>query len=345
MAICPTEERVDLRGERVAVAQRNVDEVAGNRDHRDRPADRIERDDHQRVGQGLGPGGARIDPHEEDVDPLAELRLRAGGRARIVLGAAGRVAAGPGEDALERREGVRAVEVGGEVGQRHQREDDDQADPAEPTGPAGIAPIGEGVEDREQPPAENEAVEDQQQLERSRHDRVSQEHRRAVQLDEQPNDGEDDERRDREDRGRPGAAVERLTEARQDGRQDGGEEAALVGRSGGGPGAAGVHDGGGVSWGSGARRRSAAGASLAPEGKARCGDAGRSISLPVTARRPTCDARPLPAVPRQRRPGGRTRNRDGAITTMSQHAEANVVHAHGGARDPARDERTACPAG
>ncbi len=44
------------------------------------------------------------------------------------------------------------------------------------------------------------------------------------------------------------AAVERLPETRQDGRQDGGKEAALVGRPGVGPGAAGVHDVGGFSW-------------------------------------------------------------------------------------------------
>ena len=39
-----------------------------------------------------------VDPHEQDVDPLAWLRRRPGGRARVVVRPAGRVAAGPGED-------------------------------------------------------------------------------------------------------------------------------------------------------------------------------------------------------------------------------------------------------
>ena len=45
-------QRVELRPEHVAVAQRDVDHVARHRHHRDAPADRVERSDHHRVGQG-----------------------------------------------------------------------------------------------------------------------------------------------------------------------------------------------------------------------------------------------------------------------------------------------------
>ena len=133
--------------------------------------------------------------------------------------------------------------------QRDEQEDHDEADPAQPAGLARIAPIDERLEDGDEPPREDEPIEDQQQLERPGHDRVGEEHRRGVQLDQEPGDAEEHERRDREDGGRPAATVERLAEARQDGRQDGGEEAALVGGARVGLDAAGVHDDGFVSCG------------------------------------------------------------------------------------------------
>ena len=78
-------EAVDLRAERPAVAERDVDQVARDRGHADGLADRIERHDDQRVGQGVVAPGARVDPHQQDVEPL----VLAGNR---VLGRVGPVA-------------------------------------------------------------------------------------------------------------------------------------------------------------------------------------------------------------------------------------------------------------
>ena len=78
----------------------------------------------------------------------------------------------------------------------------------------------------------------------------------------------------------PAAAVEQLTESGKDGRQDGCGETAAVQGSSVRPDPASVHDG----------RRSSSGESSAPQSTAdgsggRHGDAGRSISLPLIARR------------------------------------------------------------
>ena len=62
MAVGPAEQRVDLRPVRVAVAERDVDEVTRDRQQCRGPTDRVERDDDERVGQGLGPMGPESMP-------------------------------------------------------------------------------------------------------------------------------------------------------------------------------------------------------------------------------------------------------------------------------------------
>jgi hypothetical protein len=247
VAVRVAEQRVDLRRERVAVAERDVDEVARDRQHRRRLADGVDRDDDQRVGQGVGPVRARVDAHQQDVDPLAGQWRRAGGRARIVLGTADGLAGRAGEDAPERRRRGRAVGVTDQVGQPDEGDHDDEADPAEPAGSAGVAAVAERLEDGDQPPAEQDPVEDQQRLERRRDDRPGDQHRRRVVLEQQPRGDDEDQRRHREHEGRSRATVEGLAETGEDGRQDGSGETALVGRPGVDDGdAAGVPDGAGV---------------------------------------------------------------------------------------------------
>ena len=63
----------------------------------------------------------------------------------------------PGEHALERREGARAVDMCRRMGQRHEHDHHDQADAAQASGPARIAPIDERLEDRDEPPGQDEA--------------------------------------------------------------------------------------------------------------------------------------------------------------------------------------------
>ena len=69
-------ERVQLLVERRVIRQRDAVQVARNGDHGRSPRAGIEADHEHRVGQGGGPAGCRVHPHEQDVDPLAEAEVR-----------------------------------------------------------------------------------------------------------------------------------------------------------------------------------------------------------------------------------------------------------------------------
>ena len=120
----------------------------------------------------------------------------------------------------------------------------------EATGRAGPAGVEEGLPDGDQPPGEDREVERQQRAEHGRGDRPGRQSGGRLGPDDDQRDREEDEGGDEEPEGQAAAAVERLAESREDGRQSGRGEAAKVGRSGVRPDPAGVHAGSGSSgWG------------------------------------------------------------------------------------------------
>ena len=202
----PAHQRVDLRSEDVAVAERDAGEVARDRDHRHGPPDRIERHDDQGVGERLGPTRGRVDPDQEDVQPLPvegrrSARNRTGGRS--------------GKDLAEHRLGRRAVAPGERVRKDGGRQEGREPDRAQPAGPQRIAPIEEGVQHRDRPPDENHDVEDEQGAEHRGGDDLREDHRRPVRVADEPCGENDRERRDAEQEGRAEAAVEELAGAGQ----------------------------------------------------------------------------------------------------------------------------------
>ena len=132
MPVRVAEQRIELRPEHVAVAERRVDEVTRNGEQGDRSADRVERRDHHRVGQGRVAIRHGVDAHQQDVDPLAVAGQRAStdaGRPPLEAVAA--------EDLRERLAKDRAVPKDDEVWDGD--EDEDQTDarrcPRRPMGP------------------------------------------------------------------------------------------------------------------------------------------------------------------------------------------------------------------
>ena len=215
-------QRVDLRGVRVAVAERNTGQVARDRDHRHGLPDRIQRDDDERVGQGFGAAGSRIQADQEDVQPG---RLAGEGHAR------NRTGARSGEHLGERRLGGRAVAPGDCVGDG--RECHDREETHEPEAPRlpGIPAVDEGVEECDPPPAEHGDVQDEQHRQHRWRRDPSGQHRRRVRICEHPGEEREDRRREAEEQRRPGSTVQRLADARRNGRQRRGEEPADVGGS------------------------------------------------------------------------------------------------------------------
>ena len=228
--------------------------------------DRVERDDHHRVGQDRRAEPRGIDADQQHVDPLVEHRSGFGGGLLRV------------EHLCERAAKGGAVAIRHHVRDGH--EHDDQREPDDPEAPGRPDPAG--VEERlphgQQAPRQQQQVDGQQRPQDRRCDREGGESGEGLRGEQRDGDQDEDQRRHQEQHRQAGSPVERLAETREHRREAGRGEAAAVGVSGIGPDSAGVHDG----------RWSSSGEVVGPRrslpGSGR-GDAGRSISLPVTTRR------------------------------------------------------------
>ena len=238
MTVRVRHEGIELRTVFVPVAERHVDEVTRQGHERGGLPDRVERDDHHRVGQDRRPSRCRIDADDEHVEAL--VRTWAGGRCSTVSGEARRL-----EDPGERVAEGGPVPVDGQVRQDDEGRDDDDTDDAQPAGRALSARVEECLTDGEQPPREDQRVQGQQSAEHDRRDGPCGDAGRRLGGPDQDHDGADDQRRDQEEEGEPASAIEGLTETGDEGRQAGGEQPAAVDGSGRGcgpdPGC--VHDG------------------------------------------------------------------------------------------------------
>ncbi len=217
-------EAVDLRSERPAIPKRDVDEVARDRGHADRLADRIERHDDQRVGQGVVAPGARVDPDEQDVEPLV---LAGNG----VIGRIGPIAQHGPEDLGERRPGEAADVLGAEMGDDGQDDDHGQAGERQPARRELEPGVEERLPERSETPAEDDDVEDQERLEVARHDRGGKQPRRRDCPDRQGREGGDRRNGKEQDEGEPAPAVVGLTETRDERRQHRRKDPAAVRRA------------------------------------------------------------------------------------------------------------------
>ena len=265
-------QRVELRAEDVAVAERRVDQVARQRQERDRVADRVERGDHHRVGQVRRPVAALVDADQQDVDPLAVGRDRAVRGASRVRGAEDRA----GEDLVERVAEGRPVAVDDQVRDRHDEGDDEQAADAQPAGRAGAARVEEGLADGDEPPDEGDDVEGEERAQDLRGDGPRRQPGRRLDLDHEQPDAQHDQRGDEEERRERGRRLNSWPSPgiTADSARRG--EAAEVGWPRIGPDPGGLHAGLGLLCRWSATRVS----SRSLPGRAGHGDAGRSISLP-----------------------------------------------------------------
>lgn len=129
---------------------------ARNGQQGDGPADRVERDDHHRVGQGRLPVSDGVHAHQQHVDPLAVLRYGSGRAGRAVLREP--VAA---EDLGERLAKNRSVPIDRQVGdgdQGNDHEDPRDPEPAAVTLPSGVE---KRLSDGQQAPGEDQQVQRQ----------------------------------------------------------------------------------------------------------------------------------------------------------------------------------------
>ena len=211
-----------------------------------------------------------IDPDEQHVDPLVERRRGLDGRLL-------------GVEHLGERSRRRAVAVRHNVRDGHEQED--HRDPTMPRRPVGPA---RRVSRNACPTARSRHASSRtlmvSSVPRTCGATATAARRVRDWVDTSATATEfEDQRRHQEQHREAGSPVERLTETGEHCREAGRGEAAAVDGSGIGPDSAGVHDG---RWSSDSGRSVRAG--VYPEGGH--GDAGRSISLPVTTRRLVCDA-------------------------------------------------------
>ncbi len=259
-------QRVQLRAEDVAVAHRDIDQVARQRQHRDRVPDRVERDDHHRVGEDgrAQPRGVHAD--QQHVDPLGEGGRRLGHGPLVVEHLRERVAEGS------------PVAVRHHVRDRDEQEDDGDPDDTESARRPGTARVEKRLPDGQEAPDQQQDVDRQQRPEDRRRHHERGKAGEGLRQDQDDADADDHQGRHQEQQREARTPVERLAETRENRREAGRGEAAAVDGSGFGPDSAGVHDG---RWSSG-REVIDPRPSLPGSGY---GDAGRSISLPVTTRR------------------------------------------------------------
>ena len=167
--------------------------------------------------------GARVDPDEQDVDPAARDRDRAAPGAGH--------AAGHRRGREDRRVGVHRAEAdrrGEQVGHGGDDEDRGQAG----TGGRPRTPVEAAIEERlsrgQDPPGEDDRVDDQERDDRRRGQGHRQELRKRHDLDDEIGDPDQRDDRGRELGGDPPAGIDELAATRQERRQEGGEDAPLV---------------------------------------------------------------------------------------------------------------------
>ena len=116
--------------------------------------------------------------------------------------------------------------------QRHEDREDQQADRALAPGRHPEPVVEERVADGDEPPGEDEQVQDEDEDEGRRDEQAQPDLGRALEGVDDFGDGDEDEDRDGEEPRRAGSVVLELAEAREERRQSGCREATSVGRSG-----------------------------------------------------------------------------------------------------------------